>query len=714
MCSVAHALDGSRSPPQQARLVARRKSALLLRNFALSVAGGLLAIIGLDRAFPPPLERAGNISAMVTDRAGRPLRAFPTDKGGWRFAANVDGLDPEFVKALIRVEDKRFYQHGGTDWLGMVRAAGLAITEGSVVSGGSTLTMQTARMLEPRPRTIKSKLIEIVRAHQIEARLSKDEILELYLTLTPYGGNLEGVRAASWSYFGHEADRLSDDEIALLIALPQSPEVRRPDRRPEQAAKARDWVATKMNRYGLISADQVGDVAASPIPKTRRDFPARAWHGTAKSLAAGPRGDVRSTLDAALQAEIETIAASRAMIAGEQVQVSALVIDIPTRAVRAVAGSASRDRPGGWLDLTAQPRSPGSTLKPFIYAMAFDDGSAAPDTRIMDLPKRFSAYQPENFDRSFRGDVLVSEALQHSLNVPAVLTLDRIGPQRFAAQLRMAGADPRIHGGATRDAGLALALGGAGLTARDLGLLYAALGDGGVAKPLVWRADEESAMAGTPGRRLMGEASAAEIIDILQSAPTPEGRMPGRLTASAPQIAFKTGTSYGYRDSWAAAVSGHLAIVVWVGRADGAPRPGHTGRSDALPILFQIADRAAHHLSDEGASGARLMTQRLPDTKGARANFGSAGPVAPSILFPPPGAELWAGDIGGEAARAFVLAGRGEGPLNWFIDGAPSQIDDAGAPIWSPQKPGFYTVTAVDPDGRSSGVKVRVLAAEAR
>ena len=665
------------------------------------------AIIAADALFPPPLERAGEISALVTDRDGRPLRAFATPEGRWRFEARLEDTDPEFLTALLRVEDKRFYQHRGTDWLGLARAAVDSARAGRVVSGGSTITMQTARLLEPRKRNLGSKLIEIVRAWQIERRLTKDEILELYLTLAPYGGNLEGVRAASWSYFGHEADRLSDDEIALLIALPQSPEVRRPDRRPEQAAKARNWVATKLSWYGVLSDVEASDIASAPVPDKRRNFPARAWHGAEKVLRSGAHADVQSTLDAGLQAEVEAIARRRAEAAGPEVQVSVIVVDIPTRAVRAIAGSASRERPGGWLDLTAQARSPGSTLKPFIYGLAFDDGAATPNTRIQDLPKRFASYQPENFDRLFRGDVRVSEALQHSLNVPAVMMLDRVGPERFAAQLSLAGASPRVAGGANSSAGLAVALGGVGMTARELAVLYAALGDSGTAKPLIWRAEDEAASYSAPGQRLMSQESADEILRILRNAPMPEGRMPGRLTQNAPDVAFKTGTSYGFRDSWAAAVSGQTAIVVWVGRADGAPRPGITGRTAALPVLFEIADRAAHHLKDSGQAYGRLTTERAPRALAAQRDFVSVAP--PEILFPPRNAELWAGTVDGKAPRAFVLAGRGEGALRWFVDGEPCEIDAAGAPVWQPSRPGFYRITAVDAAGRSSDVKVRIL-----
>ncbi len=677
-----------------------------LKRSAILIAVSLTAIFILDKIFPPPIERGRIVSVMVTDRDDRPLRAIPLSTGTWRFAADLDEIDPIFIEALLEVEDQRFWSHGGTDWVGMTRAIVSSASAGRVVSGGSTITMQTARLLEPRPnRTIGAKLIEIWRAHQIEWRLSKREILELYLTLTPYGGNLEGIRAASWRYFGRAPDRLSDDQIALLIALPQSPEVRRPDLRPEGARLGRDEIVAKLERLGYFPEHRADEARNAVIPGRRYTFPDRAWHATGHAAADRTR-DVRSTLDAGLQAELEQIARRHVEALDDDTQVSILVVDIPTRAVRAAVGSADRKRPGGWLDLTAQARSPGSTLKPFIYALAFDDGSAAPTTRIADLPKRFASYQPENFDRLFRGDVRVSEALQHSLNVPAVLTLDRIGPQRFAAALALSGAYPRISGAARKDPGLALALGGAGLTAQELAVLYAALGDDGLAKPLIW--DEDALGHSTKSYRLMSAESADQIVKILKDTPAPAGRMPGRLTANAPEVAFKTGTSYGFRDAWAAGVAGDYAIVIWVGRADGAPRPGETGRKAALPLLFEVADRAAHHLGESGSSTTRLMSQKAPQAKGALARFdGDAKP--PEILFPPRNAELWAGTVDGKPARPFVFAGRGEGALRWYVDGAPVTLDDGGLPSWRPDRVGFYRVSAVDPAGRASSVEIRVL-----
>ncbi|MEM9669886.1 MAG: penicillin-binding protein 1C [Pseudomonadota bacterium] len=671
-------------------------------GFVLGAVIGALAI--LNWAFPPPLERGEALSVMVSDRRGKPLRAFPTEEGRWRFAATLDEIDPLFIEALLHVEDKRFYSHMGVDWLAMVRAAVTSAGAGRIVSGGSTITMQTARLLEPRNRTIPSKLIEMLRALQIEVRLSKREILELYLTLAPYGGNLEGVRAASHAWFGHSPSRLTDDEIALLIALPQSPEVRRPDLKPEQARAARARIAAKLETSGTVNAARRAEIETAALPG-RHAFPASAWHAAANARRS-QQGDVTSTLDAGLQGDLERLIARKAAEFGGEVQLSAIIVDIPSRAVRAAVGSASRKRPGGWIDLTRRARSPGSTLKPFIYAMTFDDGAALPDTLITDLPRRFSAYQPENFDRSFNGDVTVAEALQHSLNVPAVIALDRVGPDRFAAELAAAGAAPRLSGGGAK-AGLALALGGAGLTLQELAMLYAALGDGGIVKPLVWQTDAEAASIKSEGHRLMSRTSARQVIDILRKAPAPEGHLPGRLTRNAPDIAFKTGTSYGFRDAWAAGVSGDHAIVVWVGRADGAPRPGNVGRSDALPILFEIADRADLRLKRRIENSTRIADTSSARPRAVLTRFTDAQP--PEILFPPRNAELWAGAIDGNMPRAFVLAGRGEGALTWFVDGAPTQRDQAGLPAWQPQEPGFYRISAVDNDGRKTSVRVRVI-----
>ncbi|PIW28822.1 MAG: penicillin-binding protein 1C [Rhodobacterales bacterium CG15_BIG_FIL_POST_REV_8_21_14_020_59_13] len=658
----------------------------------------MLVVAGLDRLFPPP--ELAERSVIITDERGQIFRAFPVEGGRWRLAANLDGIDPAFITALIAIEDVRFQAHRGVDPLAILRAGFNSIRAREIVSGASTLTMQTARLLEPRPeRNLGSKLMEVWRALQLEARYSKDEILETYLTLTPYGGNLEGVTSASWAWFGHAPDRLTPAQIALLIALPQAPEARRPDLRPETARQGRSRILQRLASYGIISGDIAAESANEPVP-SRHDFPSLAWHASQslRTASDGASPVIRSTLDYTLQLEAERLAAEAAEAAGPDVQLSILIVENEHRAVRAAVGSASRARAGGWIDLSNRPRSPGSTLKPFIYGMAFDDGLAAPHTRLTDAPRRFDSYMPENFDRMFRGDVTVAEALQHSLNVPAVETLDAVGASRFAAGLRFAGASPTISSGASEETGLAIALGGAGLTVRDLAALYTGLANGGEVRPLVWEADHLGTQ--TPGMQILSAESAEEILTILRGAPQPSGRAPASLTHAAPSIAFKTGTSWGYRDAWAAGIAGGYTIVVWVGRADARPRTGQTGREAALPVLFDIFDRLPRQETPREDRQPWLLAQETPEPL-ARFNRNPA----PVILFPPDKAEVWMEASG----RNYVLAGHAETALRWYVDGQPVTSNDAGEPVWTPAGPGFYAVRAVDERGRSTLSRVRIV-----
>ena len=647
------------------------------------VAAGLFlagaGLLALDQALPPPLDVL--VSDVVTDRDGRPLRAFPIEDGRWRLPVALGEVDAGFLAALVAVEDKRFYAHGGVDGRAVLRALRDAIFTGEVRSGASTLTMQTARLLEPRPRSLRSKLTECLRAWQIERRLTKDEILALYLTLAPYGGNLEGVESAAWAYLGRSAAELTDAETALLIALPQAPEARRPDLRPETARSARIRVLDRLAGVGQITLARATEAASAPLPTRRHDFPAAAWHAAEWARVPG-QGTQRTTLDGALQAEAERLVAALVATTPDDVQAAALVVDVGTRAVLASVGSARRDAPGGWLDLTDRRRSPGSTLKPFVYALAFEDGLATPDTLVADLPARLGSYAPENFDRNFRGEVTVADALRHSLNVPAVRVLDRVSAERFVGALSGA-VDAAVPEGLRGGAGLATALGGLGLTARDLVVLYASLADGGIARPLRVTPSAPT----SPGVRIVAAEAAAEVLAVLEGSPAPPGRMPAALTTGAPRVAYKTGTSYGYRDAWAAGVSGGLVAVVWVGRPDGAPRPGVTGREGALPTLFALFDASV-------PACAALPADQAPSP---RPLARLARPTGPEILFPPDGAEVWA-----EPGRPLRLAARGRG-VDWYEGGARIDAGD-----WFPPAAGFYVLNAVDADGRSSSTRVRV------
>lgn len=678
------------------------KTGARIKSWALrlGVLGALL--FAADILAPPPLEKGRAVSPLVVDQNGQWLHAFTTDEGRWRFAADLDEIDASFVERLILIEDKRFYQHPGVDPAAVFRAGFSSLKAGRIVSGASTITMQTARLLEPRPRTLSSKFIEMLRAFQLERRLSKDEILELYLTLAPYGGNLEGVRAASLTYFDKEPIRLTDAEQALLIALPQAPEARRPDLKGDNAKAARAEILDKLVVAGNLSQVRSKEASEATAPSRRHAFPRMAYHTTHRLASQSSSATTYSTLDIELQKQAEALVTGYAKQFDDAANVSLLIIENDTRAVRAAIGSAGTDTKGGWIDMTTASRSPGSTLKPFIYALAFEEGLAGPSTVIDDMPRSFGDYSPENFDRVFRGEVRVREALQHSLNLPAVAALERFGAARFSAVMKAAGVTLKTPTRADNRPGLALALGGAGITAQDIGALYAGLGEGGSVQPLVWTVDEKPKTENA--YQLFSEDAAQRVSAILADAPSLEGRAPAKLSQTAPRIAFKTGTSYGYRDAWAAGHGGGYTVVAWVGHADGAPRPGETGRKAAAPLLFDAFDllaRTGAQLPDEidqpedEFSGAALVRLNAPRAQ-----------TPPEIIFPRPGVEIFVD----ESDRGFALAARG-GARNyrWYVNGeALSREETSGRAVWRPAKAGFYDVTVVDAEGRAAVSKVRV------
>jgi penicillin-binding protein 1C len=675
----------------------------IIRRLPVWAALAVIAVMAIaDLVFPPPLERAQAVSPLVVDREGQWLHAFATDAGRWRFGADLDAIDPGFVERLIAVEDKRYWRHWGVDPLAVFRAGLTSAKSGRITSGASTITMQTARLMEPRRRNLQSKLIEMVRALQIERRLSKTEILELYLTLAPYGGNIEGVRAASLIYFDKEPVRLTDAEQALLIALPQAPEARRPDLKPANANLARARVLEKLVQARAITPGRAGEARDAGLPSARTLFPRFAYHAANRLAWSSPSGVTRSTLDRLLQSRAEAMVTAYVKRFDDGATASLLIIDNETRAVRAAVGSSGLTAKGGWIDLTAAVRSPGSTLKPFIYALAFDDGVVGPASVIDDMPRNFGDYAPENFDRTFRGEVRVREALQHSLNVPAVTMLDRIGAARFAAILRAAGVPLRTPHRADDTPGLALALGGAGVTAQEIATLYAALADGGKVRPLVWTMAEETSAAAP--YTLFSEATAKRVSAILADAPSLAGRAPAKLSLSAPRVAFKTGTSYGYRDAWAAGHGGGYTVVAWVGHADGAPRSGATGRKAAAPLLFEAFDMLERNgerlpdtideIDDEPTVMARLDRPRRD--------------APPEITFPRTGVEVFESGAG----RGFALAARGgTAGYRWYVNGERlAREETSGRAVWRPGGPGFYDVIVVDRKGRIAKSKVRVIA----
>jgi penicillin-binding protein 1C len=668
------------------------------------MAGGL---VGLIEAFgPAPLGRDLAMSQVVLDRNGKVLRAYLTNEGRWRLPATRERVDPQFLEALFAYEDKRFLAHHGIDPLAFLRAAFQLATHGHIVSGGSTLTMQVARLLEPREhRSFDAKLRQTIRALQLEWALSKDQILALYLTLAPYGGNLEGVRAASFAYFGKEPRRLTLGEAALLVALPQSPEYRRPDRFPEAAKRARDRVLDRIAGRGLFSDAEIAHAKLEPVPTERQKMPLIAPHAADQAVAQTPdEPEIRLTIDAGWQRLLESLARDRAQALGADMSVAIVVVDNATGEV--LARVASPDyfdaRRAGQVDLTQAVRSPGSALKPFIYGLGFEDGLIHPESLIEDRPIRYAGYAPENFDLTFQGTVTVKRALQLSLNVPAVAVLDEVGPSRLIARLAEAGAPLMLP---RREApGLALGLGGVGVRLTDLTMLYAGLARQGTVPPLIER-------LGSPQpapRRLMEPVAAWYVANALLGSPPPENAAGGR-------IAFKTGTSYGYRDAWAIGFDGKRTIGVWTGRPDGAPVVGLMGRVSAAPILFDAFARSGQALAPlkPAPAGALIATAaKLPPPLrrfAPRADAGEAMTPKVHIVFPPNGASL---ELTGEAEEldpiAVKIAG-GTPPLNVLVNGLPLPAKPSARTLFfAPDGPGFVRLTVTDATGAADSVVVRL------
>jgi penicillin-binding protein 1C len=656
---------------------------------------------------PAPLGEALQFSTVVLDRNDQLLRPYTTADGRWRLPASRESVDPRFLDLLFAYEDKRFLSHPGVDPVALTRAFFQMLAHGHAVSGASTITMQVARLLEPRAeRSFLSKLRQMVRAMKLERALTKEQILSLYLSLAPYGGNLEGVRAASLAYFGKEPRRLTLGEAALLVALPQSPEQRRPDRSQTAAHSARDRVLDRLAFAGVVPSEEASRAKQEPVPDGRRPMPMLAPHAADAAIAAMPQINVhRLTFDAALQKSLEELARAHARTFGENVSAAIMVADHATGELLARVASADyfNTRRAGQVDMTVAQRSPGSALKPFIYGIGFEDGLIHPESLIEDRSARFGGYAPENFDLTFQGTVTVRRALQLSLNVPAVAVMEKVGASRFVARLDQAGGTLTLP--PTETPGLAIALGGAGIRLIDLVTLYSGLARLGTTVPLIERLE---AHEGIP-RRLLDPAAAWQVGNILIGTPPPEHAARGR-------IAFKTGTSYGYRDAWAVGFDGKRTIGVWVGRPDGAPIAGLTGRSAAAPILFEAFARTGKlpaPLPPAPKDTLIAATAKLPrPLQHFRTGALRAENDEPQlrIMFPPNGArlELTRDDAGRPEPVPLKLSGAA-GPVTVLLNGIPvSDAHPHGTLFFRPEGPGFVRLTVINGRGASDSVAVRL------
>ena len=576
------------------RLPARKKFTLYLAG---SIAGIVTALWLLNLLFPlpTPQQSGEGFTQVVTDRHNQVLRAFPDKNGVWRYPTTPDEVSADYLNALLSYEDRWFYYHPGINPVSLLRAAIQNIRCDCIVSGGSTITMQVARRFSPHARSINGKLQQILRAFQLEWHYSKEEILTLYLNYAPMGGVIEGVAAASQMYLGKPASELSLAESALLAVLPQAPTRLRPDRHPERARAARDKVLKRLYTQGKIALEQIEYAQLENIVALAPSTPQLAPLLSRQLINSYTNKPViQTTLDGELQRELQALLAEEIQRFPEHQSAAILLVDNHERSVKAYLGSAdfTDDSRFAHVDMIQATRSPGSTLKPFIYGLAIDQGLIHSASLLRDIPRHLRSYQPDNFAQSFSGPVDATTALRQSLNLPAVQVLEALGPASFSAALENAGTPYLIPGDGKPS--LALALGGGGFSAWKLASLYSALANGGEVQALrlVTTPENTSGSHGSGHEKrwlLSPEASWVTLNMLRQS--RPDRIRSAALMTSHPHMAWKTGTSYGYRDAWAVGVTPTYTMIVWFGRPDGTPSPGQYGAVTALPLLFRLQQR---------------------------------------------------------------------------------------------------------------------------
>ncbi|WP_439653516.1 peptidoglycan glycosyltransferase PbpC [Pseudomonas rhodesiae] len=561
--------------------------------------GAVLSVIALlwlaDRIWPLPLPQ-DDLARVVLAEDGTPLWRFADADGVWRYPVQTSEVSPYYLDALLTYEDRWFYQHPGVNPLALVRATWQNLAGERVVSGGSTLSMQVARLLDPHSRTLHGKLRQLWRTAQLEWHLSKAEILNLYLNRAPFGGTLQGVAAASWAYLGKSPAQLTHAEAALLAVLPQAPSRLRPDRHPQRAQQARDKVLRRLAEFQVWPQTAVDEALEEPLLLAPRQEPSLAPLLARRLNRPDSPPLIRTTLDASLQRRLEDLLLGWRARLPEHTSAAILVVEEETMAVRAYLGSVDINdaRRFGHVDMVSALRSPGSTLKPFLYGMALDDGLIHSESLLQDVPRRYGDYRPGNFSMGFTGAVPASTALSSSLNLPAVQLLEAYGPKRFAAQMRIGGVPLALP--ALAEPNLALILGGAGSRLEDLVSGYSAFARDGKSASLRFQPDD------TLRERPLLSPGAAWIVRRILSGQARPDRDPRAELVQRPVLAWKTGTSYGFRDAWAIGVGPRYLIGIWIGRPDGTPVPGQFGLASAAPLMLQVHDVLTNRDSQRGIS----------------------------------------------------------------------------------------------------------------
>ncbi|OBS32657.1 peptidoglycan glycosyltransferase PbpC [Pseudomonas syringae] len=577
------------------------------------LAGAIMLLIALlwlaDRLWPLPLPK-DDLARVVLAEDGTPLWRFADANGVWRYPVSNEQVSPYYLEALLTYEDRWFYSHPGVNPLALLRATWQNLSGARVVSGGSTLSMQVARLLDPHSRTLSGKFRQLWRTLQLEWHLSKDQILSLYLNRAPFGGTLQGVAAASWAYLGKSPQNLTRAEAALLAVLPQAPSRLRPDRHPQRAQQARDKVLRRLAEFQVWPQASVNEALEEPLWLAPRQEPSLAPLLARRLNRPHSPPLISTTLDASLQRRMEDLLMGWRARLPERTSAAILVVEAESMAVRAYVGSVDINdaKRFGHVDMVTALRSPGSTLKPFLYGMAMDAGLIHSESLMQDVPRRYGDYRPGNFSSGFGGPVAASSALSMSLNLPAVQLLEVYGPKRFAAELRNGGVPLTLP--PLAEPSLALILGGAGSRLEDLVTGYSAFARGGRSADVRLQPQDR-----LRERRMMSPGAAWIIRRILSGQSRPDIDPRAELV-QRPQLAWKTGTSYGFRDAWAIGVGPRFLVGVWIGRPDGTPVPGQFGLASAAPLMLQVHDVLVNRDSQRGIAAP---VQPVPQNVGVAA-----------------------------------------------------------------------------------------------
>ena len=656
----------------------------ILTAFILLVTATFLGLLFLHLINPISLKKLNECSKVVYDKDKTPLYITTNSKDIWQIKTNLKKLDPLFIKMLINYEDKNFYNHFGVDFSALARASLQYIKNKKVISGASTITMQLAKLLEPKPRTISSKIKEIFRAFELELFLSKDEILKSYLTLAPYGGNIQSITAASLRYFNKLPNSLSADEIAMLIALPQAPNANNPAIHPKRAKKARDKILKRAYKAKIINKTIYKNALLAPIKSKYYKFPRYAPHLSFKLLK--KYNQITTTIDKKLQIELENWAKLKGKNLPKGVGIATLIIDNKSAQILAYLGSYdifSKKIPG-FVDMLSATRSPGSTLKPLIYALGFSKKLIAPLTIIEDKETIFSDYKPNNFNKKFSGEVTVAYALQNSLNIPAVKILQKVGILEFTSLLNSLDFKVKIP---KNKPSLAIALGGLGVNALQLASYYQALANDGEYLTLHYIKD-----ANTTKKRFLPKSACREVNSILQTSPPPKG-----FIKKGTNIAYKTGTSYGYRDFWTIAYTKNLTVVIWKGRADGKPMLKSSGLKESAPLAFEVFDilESLYTLEPWGYQPNKYLQ---PPPKILEYFEPKRAKILKKFTFayPKDNTRYRSSNCKDVKVKAKVI--NGKAPYIWYINNTP--LPQKSNLIYTTLDTGAHTLTAIDSNGK--------------